>query len=262
MLDSAPGVAFAGATGWELAMDGTNARPAGPAGGAVGGGWGWTPPLAWVGLTMLLAVRGLYSMLTFSWDAELPASVTAYLQTSVAIAIVNLLWGGWILFAARTGSRALRRGFLTWQSFNLVAIAASVGYTAFVAEFVITAYGLLIPVVEFAVGIALIVHALRLPDAPASAVGATLSGAAGAPPSTGRYLFNAAVGAIAGAVIGGVAGFPLGALLADVLDISCFEGGCGYFAAAIGLLGILAGFIVGIVVAVLRTGGKARRPAA
>jgi hypothetical protein len=243
-------------------MDGTNARPAGPAGGRDGEGWGWTPPLAWVGLAMLLAVRGLYSMLTFDWGAELPSSVTAYLQTSVAVAIVNLLWGGWILFAARAGSRALRRGFLTWQSFNLVAIAASVGYTAFVAEFVTTAYGLLIPLVEFGVGIALIVYALKLPDAAATAVGATPSGLAGAPPSTGRYLFNAAVGAIAGAVIGGVAGFPLGALLADVLDISCFEGGCGFFAAGIGLLLIVAGFIVGIVVAVLRTRGKARRPAA
>lgn len=243
-------------------MNGTNARPAGPAEGKDGGGWGWTPPLAWVGLTMLLAVRGLYSMLPVVWESTLPPSVAAYLQASAGVAIVNLLWGGWILVAARAGSRALRRGFLAWQSFNLVAIAASVGYTAFVAEFVATAYGLLIPAAEFAVGIALIVHASRLPDAPAAAVRAAAAPIPASPPTTGRYLVNAAIGAIVGAVIGGVAGFPFGVLLADLLDVSCFEGGCGYLAVAIGLLLILAGFIVGIVVAVLRTGRAARRPAA
>lgn len=242
-------------------MDGTNARPAGPAGGKDGGGWGWTPPLAWVGLMMLLAVRGVYSMLPVAFEPSLPPSVTTYLQTSVGVAIVNLLWGGWILVAARAGWPALRRGFLTWQSFNLVAIAASVGYTAFVADFVTTAQGLVIPAVEFAVGIALIIYALKLPDAPAATADAAPRPVPGSPPSTGRYLVNAAIGAIAGAVIGGVAGFPLGALLADVLDVSCFEGGCGYFAAAIGLLLIVVGFIAGIVVAVLRTGRAARRPA-
>lgn len=255
-------MAFAEVAGWELAMDGTNAKPAGPAKGKDGGGWGWTPPLAWVGLTMLLAVRGLYSMLPVVWESTLAPSVTAYLQTSVGVAIVNLLWGGWILVAARAGSRAPRRGFLAWQSFNLVAIAASVGYTAFVAEFVVTAYGLLIPAVEFAVGVALIVHAMRLPDAPAGAVRAPTPSMPGRPPSTGRYLVNAAIGAVAGAVVGGVAGFPFGVLLVEVLDVSCFEGGCGYLAVAIGLLLILAGFIVGIVAAVLWTGRAARRPAA
>lgn len=242
-------------------MDGTHAKPAGPAGGKDGGGWGWTPPLAWVGLMMLLAARGLYSMVPVAFEPSLPSSVAAYLQTSIGVAIVDLLWGGWILLAARAGSRALRRGFLAWQSFNLVAIAASVGYTTFAAEFVVTAQGLLIPAVEIAVGIALIVYALKLPDAPAGAVRAPTPSMPGRPPSTGRYLVNAAIGAIAGAVIGGVAGFPFGVLLAEVLDVSCFEGGCGYFAAAIGLLLILAGFIVGIVVAVLWTGRAARRPA-
>ena len=241
-------------------MDGTNAAPGGPLSGSGATGWGWTPPLAWVALTMLLSVRGLYSMLPLAWAESLPPPVTAYLRGGIGVAIVTLLWGGWILFAARSRSRALRRGFLAWQSFTLVAIAASVGYTFFSADFVVTAQGLLIPAVEFAIGIALTIYALRLPDAPAPAAGAMSPPAEGHSPTTGRYLVNGVIGGFAGAVLGGVAGFPIGAVLADVLDISCFEGGCGYFAAAIGLLLIAAGFVAGIVVAVVRTGrGKVRR---
>ena len=209
---------------------------------------------------MLLSVRGLYSMLPYAWDSSLPPFLTAYFKASVGVAAVNLLWGGWILAAASSRSRALRRGFLAWQSFNIVAIAASVGYTAFVAEFVTTASSILIPAVEFLVGIVLLAYVLRLPDAPAPAVGAPSPLTDGRKPSIALYIVNAIIGGIAGAIIGGVAGFPTGALLADVLDISCFEGGCGYFAVAIGLLLILVGLIVGIIVAVLRTGRAARRP--
>lgn len=243
-------------------MNETNATIDGPAGGRSAGGWGWTPPLAWVALTMLLSVRGLYSMLPVAWEPSLPPSVTTYLQTITGVALVNILWGGWILAAAHSRSRALRRGFLAWQSFNIVAIAASVGYTAFAADFVTTASGLLLPAVELAVGVALIAYVLRLPDAPAPAAGAPSLPAEGRKPSMALYLVNAVIGAIAGAVVGGVAGFPLGALLAELLDISCFEGGCGYFAAAIGLLLVLAGLVLGLVVAVLRTRRAAGRPVA
>jgi hypothetical protein len=240
-------------------MDGTKAAPGGSSVGAGGAGWGWTPPLAWVALTMLLSVRGLYSMLPITWEETLPAPVTAYLQASVGVATVTLLWGGWIMFAARAKSRALRRGFLAWQSFNLVAIAASVAYTAIADEFVTTAYQLLIPATEFGIGIALTVYVLRLPDAPVPAGIAASQPLPEGPPTIWRLLVNGFVGGVVGAVLGGVAGFPIGALLAEVLEISCFEGGCGYFAAAIGLLLFLAGFVIGIVVAVLRTSrGKAR----
>jgi hypothetical protein len=243
-------------------MDGTNSGAMGPSGGDVRKDWGWTPPLAWVALIMLLAVRGLYSMLPYAWEPSLPPVLTAYFQASVGVAVVNLLWGGWILAAARSRSRALRRGFLTWQSFNIVALTMSVGYTAFVAEFVTTAYGLLIPAVEFVVGIALIVYVLRLPDAPAPPLDTPVPTAEGRKPSIALYLVNAVIGGIVGAVIGGIAGFALGALLVDVLDISCFEGGCGYFAVAVGLLLILAGLIVGIIVAILRTSRAAQRQSA
>ncbi|RST87752.1 hypothetical protein EJC49_03845 [Aquibium carbonis] len=243
-------------------MDAASSGAMGPSGGDLGKGWGWTPPLAWVALTMLLAASGVYSTLPHAWNPSLPAFLTTYLQASLGVSVVNILWGGWILAAAHSRSRALRRGFLAWQSFNIVAVAASVGYTGFVAEFVTTASSVFLPLMEFAVGIALIVYARRLPDAPAPAVPAPVPATAGRKPSAALYLVNGVIGGIVGAILGGVAGFPFGALLADVLDISCFEGGCGYFAAAIGLLLILVGLVAGIVVAVMRTRRAARRPPA
>lgn len=224
-------------------------------------GWGWTPPLAWVALTMLLSVRGFYAMVPVAWDGSLPPAVTAYLQAGIAVAVVNLLWGGWILSAAWSRSRALRRGFLAWQAFNLVAIAASVGYTALVGDFVTTASGLLVPALEFAAGIALTVHALRLPETTAPEAGAAPPAAEGPPATALRKVVHGLLGGVAGAVLGGVAGFPFGALLADLLDVSCFEGGCGYFAAAIGLLLVVAGFVAGIVVGIIRSGRGQRRTA-
>lgn len=244
-------------------MNGTDVTRAGVRPGkAGGGGWGWTPPLAWVALTILLSVRGLYSMVPVAWEASLPPPVTAYLQAAVAVATVNLLWGGWILVAARSRSRALRRGFLAWQSFNLVAIAASVGYAAWTDDFVTTAYGLAVPAVEFAIGIALTAHALRLPDTTAPDGESLPPSAAARPPTTVRYIVVGAIGGVAGAVLGGVGGFPFGALLAELLDVSCFEGGCGYFAAAVGLFFVLLGFVSGIVAAVLRVARAAARAAA
>ncbi|WP_187969165.1 hypothetical protein [Aquibium microcysteis] len=230
-------------------MNGTDATRAGARGG---GGWGWTPQIAWVALTMLLSLRGLYSMLPIASDASLPPAVTAYLQAGIAVAVVNLLWGGWVMLAARSRSRALRRGFLGWQSFNLVAIAASVGFATLYGNFVTTAAGLILPGVEFVVGIALIVHALRLPDTTAPDDAAPSPPAATRPASTAGTVLGALLGGVAGAVLGGIVGFPFGAFLAERLGISCFEGGCGYFAAAVGLLLVLAGFVAGIVAAMKR----------
>jgi hypothetical protein len=57
------------------------------------------------------------------------------------------------------------------------------------------------------------------------------------------------IAAVVGVVLGGGAGAGLGVLvgagIAEVTDMSCFEGACGYFAAAIGLLGLIAGAVAG-----------------
>ena len=58
--------------------------------------------------------------------------------------------------------------------------------------------------------------------------------------------------ALLGMILGGAVGFGVGALLGlllnDIFDISCFEGGCGYFAAFIGLVGMVLFAIAGAVI--------------
>ncbi|WP_181168739.1 MULTISPECIES: hypothetical protein [unclassified Mesorhizobium] len=51
-------------------------------------------------------------------------------------------------------------------------------------------------------------------------------------------------------------------MIADVAGISCFEGDCGYFAAFIGLAGLVVGAIAGGILAVWLAHRHRRRPAA
>ncbi len=68
-----------------------------------------------------------------------------------------------------------------------------------------------------------------------------------------RYLIFAIGGLVIGTVMGFATGLMLGVALADLFEMSCFEGACGYFAAALALAGALIGglllAILGLVVA-------------
>lgn len=63
--------------------------------------------------------------------------------------------------------------------------------------------------------------------------------------------------ALLGMILGGAAGFGagvlLGLLLNEVLNISCFEGACGYFVAFMGLVGMVLFAIAGAVILVRMT---------
>jgi hypothetical protein len=72
-----------------------------------------------------------------------------------------------------------------------------------------------------------------------------------------RVLFGF-LGLIGGGFIGLWIGVGIGELIATLADISCFEGGCGYFVAAIGLLGILLGAIAGLIAGILFAGRRLR----
>jgi hypothetical protein len=61
-----------------------------------------------------------------------------------------------------------------------------------------------------------------------------------------RTFMFAAGGLILGAVVGAVGGFLLGVLIADVTQMSCFEGACGFFALMIGILGFFIGLVGGL----------------
>jgi hypothetical protein len=69
----------------------------------------------------------------------------------------------------------------------------------------------------------------------------------------------AVLGLIIGGAIGGGGGLALGTVIAEVTEMSCFEGGCGIFAFVVGLLGVLLGALVGAIFAVWLT--NRRRPA-
>jgi hypothetical protein len=68
-----------------------------------------------------------------------------------------------------------------------------------------------------------------------------------------RYMIFGLAGLAIGSILGFGAGLMIGMALADMLAISCFEGACGYFAAALGLVGGLVGgvglTIAGLIVA-------------
>ncbi|MEZ5876309.1 MAG: hypothetical protein R3D43_00350 [Tepidamorphaceae bacterium] len=66
-----------------------------------------------------------------------------------------------------------------------------------------------------------------------------------------HFIFAVLAG-ILGAAIGLVAGWGVGEILARALNVSCFEGACGYFVALIALLGGVAGLVAGILAVLLR----------
>ncbi|MER9242941.1 hypothetical protein [Mesorhizobium sp. M0633] len=63
-------------------------------------------------------------------------------------------------------------------------------------------------------------------------------------------LVAALLGIILGGAIGACAGFFAGSLIADATHMSCFEGACGFFAAVIGLAGLIVGAIAGGIFAI------------
>ena len=58
------------------------------------------------------------------------------------------------------------------------------------------------------------------------------------------------------------AGFLAGSVISDVTSMSCFEGAGGYFAAFIGLAGLVVGAIGGGIVAVWLAHRRRRKPVA
>lgn len=71
-----------------------------------------------------------------------------------------------------------------------------------------------------------------------------------------RFIFAVLAG-ILGAGVGLAAGWAAGEILARVLNVSCFEGACGYFVALIALLGGAIGLVAGILLVLLRKRGTA-----
>ena len=218
-----------------------------------GAGLAWLP-VTWVAVVMLLGVYGIVTAFPLLYEYGLPDSVFPLIYAGMAAGVVTLLWGLYLLGLAYSRSFRFPRHFIVWQVAQIAWLLARETYVLVVPEFVFTPLSLAIPAVEIAIGVFCIWIVTR-----ASLRTTAYSNAeAGRPPVVLSVILGF-LGLAAGGAIGAVAGFLAGGAIAEIADISCFEGACGYFAAAIGLGGLLVGAIGGCVTAVLVA--NRRRPA-
>jgi len=214
--------------------------PVGPG----GPGLATLPPL-WVGVNILLAGWGLIQAWPFSYHYEIPEIALYLIYAGLIAAIVNILWGLFLVGLALSRSSNFPAHFTVWQVVNIVWIAAREVCVLLTPVFVPTIQSLLFGAGEIAIGVFCIAILRRKPEA-AQVYSNTDAGR----PSVIVSIIAAILGVIVGAVLGAGLGFFGGSLFADVTNMSCFEGACGYFALFVGLFTMLAGAIAGGIFAV------------
>lgn len=250
-------------------MTSSNEQPASgtPAGGVPGSGVpGGLPspgrsdlsfiPVVWLLFVMALSVYGLISAWWLVGSSGLPDTIFYFVLGALAFDIITILWGLYLLGLAFGRSAHFPRHFTFWQIAVIVFLLARQIYVLAVPEFVFSARSLAITAAEIGIGL-FCIYLLRR-DAGPTAVYAAPQGQA---PSAFASIAAALLGIILGAVVGAVAGFGLGAVIAEVTDMSCFEGGCGYFAVFIGLAGLVVGAIAGGILAVWLVHRRGRKAA-
>lgn len=220
------------------------AGPSGVQSGAPGGtGAALLPPI-WVGVNILLAVYGIYSTLPAINGYELPDGALYLVYAGLAAAVVNILWGLWLIALAVGGSAGFPRHFTVWQVANIAWIVLREAYVLVAPVFVVTLTPLLYGAAEIAIGVICILLLRRRPD-----VALAYSSEGGKP-----SVIVSIVGGILGLVIGGGLGFGIGLgagiVISEATDMSCFEGACGFFALFLGLGGMLVGAVAGAILAV------------
>lgn len=214
-------------------------------------------PAAWVAVIMILGIRSLVTTWPLPWEYDLPEGVLYFIYAGSAVAVVNILWGLHVLGLAWARSPRFPGHFTVWQVVNLVWLVATEVYVLVEPSFVFSLESLLIKLGEIAFGLVCLYLVRRDPSTVAHYAGAP---AAASPPVLSR-LIAAVIGVVLGGGAGTVLGFLIGAGIAEVTEMSCFEGACGYFAAAIGLLGLIAGAVGGGIFGAWWS-GRRRAPAA
>lgn len=219
----------------------------------------YAPP-AWLAVVLLLSLRGL----VMSWPVlsypDLPASIQGFVYASMAVGVVTLLWGVFVLGLAVAKSHRFPRAFVAWQIAVLVFLVTRELYVLATPAFVFSLGSHIWPAVEAVIGVCCLVIALR-DKSPVAVHTVAMNAPAMRPPAGALTVIVAALlGIVVGAVVGFGVGVLAGSVIAEATDISCFEGGCGYFAVFIGLLGLLVGSIAGGILAVWLV--RRRKPAA
>lgn len=210
-------------------------------------------PVAWLVIVMGLSAYGLISNWRLIGDFSLPDNVLFLIYGGLAGGVITILWGLYLLGLAFNRSARFPRHYTIWQVAIIIWILVRQAYVLLVSDFVFSAEGLGFTVAEIAIGL-LCIYLLRN-GAGAETVYAN--------PETERppvfvSILAALLGIILGGVIGAFGGFFAGSLIADLTHMSCFEGACGFFAAFVGLGGLIVGAIAGGIFAIWRV--NRRRP--
>ncbi|RWB76097.1 MAG: hypothetical protein EOQ50_11600 [Mesorhizobium sp.] len=211
-------------------------------------------PVAWLVIVMGLSAYGLISNWRLIGDFSLPDNVLFLIYGGLAGGVITILWGLFLLGLAFNRSARFPRHYTIWQVAIIIWILVRQAYVLLVSDFVFSAEGLGFTVAEIAIGL-LCIYLLRN-GAGAETVYAN--------PETERppvfvSILAALLGIILGGAIGACGGFFAGSLIADLTHMSCFEGACGFFAAFIGLGGLIVGAVAGGIFAIWRV--NRRRPA-
>ena len=211
-------------------------------------------PVAWLVIVMGLSAYGLISNWRLIGDFSLPDNVLFLIYGGLAGGVITILWGLYLLGLAFNRSARFPRHYTIWQIAIIIWILVRQAYVLLVSEFAFSAEALGFAVAEIAIGL-LCIYLLRN-GAGAETVYAN--------PETDQppvfvSILSALLGIILGGAIGAFAGFFAGSLIADLTHMSCFEGACGFFAAFVGLGGLIVGAVAGGILAIWRV--NRRKPA-
>jgi hypothetical protein len=214
-------------------------------------------PVGWLIFVMAWSLYGLASASWLFGDSGLPDAIFYFFLAGLVANVIIVAWGLYLLGLAFGRSTRFPRQFIIWQVAFIVWVLARQVYVLAVPPFVFTPRSVLIGGAEVAIGL-LCIYLLRRGS---GAENVYARPQAEAPPVY-VSIVAALLGIILGAVVGAVGGFLAGSVIADVAQVSCFEGGCGYFAAFIGLAGLVVGAIAGGILAVWLVHRRGRKPAA
>lgn len=202
-------------------------------------------PVGWLVIVMGLSTYSLISNWRLIGDFSLPENAFLLVYGGLTGGVITILWGLYLLGLAFNRSARFPRHYTIWQIAIIIWLVVRQAYVSY--EFVFSAEALGFTVAEIAIGV-LCIYLLR--------------GGAGAEtvyanPETERpsvlvSILAALLGIILGGAIGACVGFFAGSLIADATHMSCFEGACGFFAAFIGLAGLIVGAIAGGIFAIWR----------
>jgi hypothetical protein len=209
-------------------------------------------PTGWLAVVMILALRGLVSAFPFAFGYDLPGRVMFLIYGGVAASVVTLLWGLYVLGLALRRSPRFPRQFAAWQIVQIAWLLIWQAYVLVTPEFVFSVENTAMTALEIAIGL-FCLYLVR---------GKGAAAAVHDGPQTGpQPVFVSIIAGILGVIVGGAIGFGVGlgagVLIAEVTEMSCFEGACGFFAFFLGLGGIIIGAVAGGIFAVLRVN---RRP--